>query len=159
MWFERPHLFSLFLDWRHPAKSPHASSMLSLSRWAVSLSIKKVELKYTTPISCWETSVWPQKPQEIGRASWSVAVLNLTMWFLAIWNWFVGGIWKCLKPHATNSRECYKQQSMGYSSENLKDQKAQRNVKSRCPATEISEGSKDSLGSWSRARLGSKVMD
>lgn len=34
--------------------------------------------------------------------------LKLTMWFLSLWNWFVGGIWKSWEKQARRRRGCCK---------------------------------------------------
>jgi hypothetical protein len=70
--------------------------------------------------------------------------LNLTMWFLHLWNWFGRGIWGCLEMWARESPECCKQGCISDSGGSSEDQNANRNVESEYQTHEVSEGNKDS---------------
>lgn len=54
-----------------------------------------------------------------------VAMINLSiLWFVSLWNWFIGGILKVL---ARKVLECCKQRPMSYSGRSLEEQKTKRN--------------------------------
>jgi hypothetical protein len=72
------------------------------------------------------------------------------MWFLGLWNWFVGGIRKNLEKWARESLGCSKQSLMSNSGAGLADQSASRNVNSKGCAYMFSGGNKDSIGNWTR---------
>jgi hypothetical protein len=48
------------------------------------------------------------------------------MWYLGLWNWLVGRIWKSLEKWAKKGLNCYKQSLMGNSGGSSGDQKADR---------------------------------
>lgn len=45
----------------------------------------------------------------------------MAMWFISLWNWFGGGVWKGLEVQASEALECRKQSLVGNSVQNSED--------------------------------------
>lgn len=83
---------------------------------------------------------------ELVLRSRTAAVINLTVWFVGLQNWFPGGMQKHLELQTREAIECINYSVMGHSGGSFKDQKDSRNVDVKDCAHKISEGNKDSVG-------------
>ena len=68
------------------------------------------------------------------------------MCFLDHGKWFVGGMWKN-SEFGLKTLDCWKQ-NLIHADWSLEDVNAKREMDYRCPAHEVSEGSKDSYQEW-----------
>lgn len=71
--------------------------------------------------------------QKIGTRSGVDVMLNLTIWFIAFWNWFVGESGR----EGEGSPESCKQYFMAISGRGFKDKNARKNMSSRGPVHKV----------------------
>lgn len=66
-------------------------------------------------------------------------MINLTIWYSGLWNWFARGMWKNLELSARKDLE----DLIGHSGGSLEDQNRERNMDTEDLTHEISERNKD----------------